>query len=250
MLPVISVFALAGRFGSIVATAAPEPSLSLEQILHHLDEHDQVMAGSVAGYTCLRKYALENRRFHKTAELSVRMTYTSPGHKKFEVLSEKGSPAIRRRVLKPMLDAEEEASSDAVRPHVRIVAANYEIKLIGPDICQGRPAYLLEISPKTRNRFLIRGRVWIDAKNFGIMRVDATPAHNPSVFTHNIHVTQQSAQFGDLWLPLFNHSDTDSFVFGHTEVTIDSWSYQIVLSTTPSGPDRVELLKQPPRATR
>ena len=110
------------------------------------------------------------QRFHKEAEISVRMTYFPPGHKKFEVLSEKGSSTLRQKVLKPMLDAEEEAGRDDVRPHTRIVAANYDFKLLGVEIQQGRRAYLLEVAPKTRNKFLIGGRVWIDAENFGIMR--------------------------------------------------------------------------------
>jgi hypothetical protein len=207
-------------------TTEPAP-LKLEQILHEMDQHDRVMVGSLKQYTCLRRYALENRRFHKKAELSVRMTYSSTGHKTFEVLSEHGPSVIRNKVLHPMLDAEEEASRDDIRPQTRIVEANYSFKLIGTQMQQGRPAYLLEVIPKSKNKFLIRGRVWIDAKNFGIVRVEAAPAQNPSVFIHNTRVIQQSSRYGDVWLPLYNHSNTDSFLFGHTEVTIDSWDYKI-----------------------
>jgi outer membrane lipoprotein-sorting protein len=211
-------------------------SLTLEQIIHQMDLHDQAMTGSPAQYTCLRRYALENKRFHKKAEISVRMTYTSPGHKKFEVLSEQGPSVIRQKVLKPMLEAEEESSRDDIRPRTRFVAANYDFKLLGRQVQQGRAAYLLEVTPKTRNKFLIRGKVWIDAKDFGVIRVEASPAQNPSLFIHNTRVIQQSTLFGDVWLPLFNHSNTDSFLFGHTEVTIDSWDYKI------TGPQFTQLL--------
>jgi hypothetical protein len=204
----------------------PSRPLSLEQILHQMDLHDQAMAGSLSGYTCLRRYALENHRFHKKAELSVRLTYTSPGHKKFEVLSEQGPSVLRQRVLHPMLEAEEEAGRDEVRPQTRIVAANYDFKLIGTAVQQNRQAYLLEVTPKTRNKFLVRGKVWVDAKDFGIIRVEAIPAQNPSVFIRNTRVIQQSTRFGEVWLPQFNHSNTDSLLFGHTEVTIDSWDYK------------------------
>jgi hypothetical protein len=200
--------------------------LSLEQILHKMEQHDQATAGVFSGYTCLRRYALENRRFHKNAELSVRMTYTSPGHKTFEVLSEQGSSVLRQRVLHPMLEAEEEAGRDDIRPHTRIVAANYDFKLIGTDVQQDRQSYLLQVTPKTHNKFLLRGKIWVDAKDFGIIRVEAVPAQNPSVFIRNTHVIQVSARFGEVWLPQFNHSNTDSFLFGHTEVTIDSWDYK------------------------
>jgi hypothetical protein len=211
--------------GDTPATTAP--SISLEQIIRRMDEQDQAMAASLHEYTCLRRYALENRRFHKRAELNVRMTYTAPGHKKFDVLSEQGPSVIRERVLRPMLAAEEEAGRDDVRPRTRIVRANYDFELMGAVVEQGRPAYLLQVTPKTRNKFLIRGRVWIDAKDFGIIRVEAAPAQNPSVFIRNTHVVQESTRFGEVWLPVFSDSNTDSLLFGHTEVTISSWAYKI-----------------------
>ncbi len=215
--------------------AEPPKALSLDEILRHMEEHDQEMVRSLNAYTCLRRYTLENRRFHKSAELDVRMTYTSPGHKTFEVLSERGPAVIRQRVLRPMLEAEEEAGRDDIRPLTRMVAANYNFKLIGGDVQNDRPAYVLQVSPKARNKFSIHGRVWVDAKDFGIVRVEASPAQNPSMFIHNTRVVQQSTRFGVAWLPLFNHSNTDSFLFGHTEVTIDSWDYKITESSNQSS---------------
>jgi outer membrane lipoprotein-sorting protein len=199
----------------------------LDDILHQMEEHDRAMSASLEGYSCVRRYALVNQRFRKKAELNVRMTYEAPGHKKFEVLSEAGSAVLRQKVLRPMLDAETEAGRDDVRPHTRIVASNYQFKLLGEQLQQGRRAYVLEVSPKTRNKFLIRGRVWVDAENFGIIRVEAAPAQNPSIFIHDTRIVQQSSRHGEIWLPLFNHSNTDSFLFGHTEVTIDSSDYKI-----------------------
>jgi hypothetical protein len=228
LLSVIVALLAPGVISADTLAVVPE-SLTLDQIVRQMDEHDRAMSVSLVRYTCLRRYALDNQRFHRKAELQVRMTYFAPGHKTFEVLSGNGAPVLRQKVLLPMLEAEEEAGRDDVRPHTRIVAANYNFKLLGVEVQQGRRIYLLEVAPKTRNRFLIRGRVWVDAENFGIVRVEASPAQNPSVFIHNTRVVQQSSRFGDVWLPLFNHSNTDSFFFGHTEVTIDSWDYKVVL---------------------
>lgn len=226
-LPVISAFVLLMPLDVPETAAAPLDSLSLQQILGRMNEHDTALAASHVRYTCLRRYALQNRRFHKSAELNVRMSYAAPGRKKFEILSETGSDPIRQRVLKPMLDAEEEAGRDDVRPRTRITPANYDFKLLGTEVREGRPAYLLEVKPRIRNKFLIRGRVWVDARDFGIVRVEATPAQSPSVLIYNTRVVQQSKRFGELWVPAYNHSNTDSLLFGHTEVIIESWDYRI-----------------------
>ena len=38
---------------------------------------------------------------------------------------------------------------------------------------------------------------------------------------------QQYLKVGPVWLPLYNRSMSDSFFFGHTDVTIDSSDYQV-----------------------
>ncbi|HEY3837001.1 MAG TPA: hypothetical protein VGL72_10535 [Bryobacteraceae bacterium] len=232
MKPVRMLPALALALALALPLVGGDSNLPLAEILQRMDAHEQAVSRSLAGYTCMRRYTLENLRFHKKAELNVRMTYSSPGHKKFEVLSEHGPAVIRQRVLLPMLTAEEEAGRDEIRPLTRMVLANYDFQLMGSEVVEGRKAYRLQLTPKTRNKFLIRGQVWVDAENFGTVRVDAIPAQNPSLFIHNTHVVQQSTRFGDFWLPQFNRSNTDSFLFGRTEVTIDSWDYKI---SSPAG---------------
>lgn len=201
--------------------------LTLQQVLQQMEERDRVRSAALAGYTCLRRYVLDNRRFHARAELSARMTYDWPGRKKFEVLAEKGPSVIRQRVLRRMLQAEEEASRDEVREHTRITPLNYEFQLLAVQVQEGRSLYVLSLNPKTRNKFLMRGRIWVDSGDFAIVRVEATPAKNPSTWIRNTHVVQQYAKFGMVWLPVSSRSEADSFVFGRTDVTIESSGYEI-----------------------
>ena len=78
--------------------------LSIAQVLGQMRERDRLRSVSLAQYQCVRHYALHNERFNKRAEMTVRMTYLSPGRKTFEVLSEGGSSVIRQRVLRRMLE--------------------------------------------------------------------------------------------------------------------------------------------------
>jgi hypothetical protein len=126
-----------------------------------------------------------------------------------------------------MLEAEEEASRDGIRETTYIWQRNYDFRLVGTEVREGRPAYVLEINPKTVSKFLIRGRIWVDCEEFAIVRVEGAPALKPSAFIHNIHVVQQYMKVGPAWLPLYNHSMSDSFLFGHTDVAIDSSDYHI-----------------------
>jgi hypothetical protein len=224
----LAVFLLiSGILSPPIRPARITPPLTAQQVLAEMETRDRARSAALSQYVCNRRYVLINRRFHKTAEISARMTYNYPGHKTFEVISELGLSVIRQRVLRKMLEAEEESSRDGIRETTYIWPRNYDFRLAGTEVREGRPAYVLEVNPRTVNKFLIRGRIWVDCEDFAIVRVEASPALKPSAFIHNIHVVQQYVKVGPVWLPLYNHAMSDSFFFGHTDVAIDSSDYQI-----------------------
>ncbi len=207
--------------------SSPASSLPLNRILDRMEQLDGARRADLSSYTCLRHYRLQNRRFHVSAELTARLTYHAPGQKTFEVLSGKGPAVIRKKVLERMIQAEEESSQDRLRPWTLINRSNYSFTLLGRQALDGRPAYLLDATPSRRNRFLIRGRVWVDAADFAVVRVEVQPAENPSVLIRDTHAIQQYERVDGFWLPQFNHANSDSLLFGRTEVVIDSSDYRI-----------------------
>ena len=50
----------------------------------------------------------------------------------------------------------------------------------------GRRAEMVE--PKTKNKFLYRGTIWIDGKDFAVVRIKAEPAKNPSFWTKHSQI--------------------------------------------------------------
>jgi hypothetical protein len=210
--------------------------LSLAQVLGHMREQDRLRSVSLAQYQCVRHYALYNERFNKRAEMTVRMTYLCPGHKTFEVLSESGSSIIRQRVLRRMLEAEEEASRDDLRLHNQMTSANYDFVLLRTELQQGRRSFMLSVAPKRSNKFLIRGTVWVDTEDYSIVRVEGTPAVNPSRFIRNTAIVYTFGKIGPFWFPETNKSETDSFLFGRTKVTVDYSNYEVTqTSALPAG---------------
>jgi hypothetical protein len=225
--------------GCMPGSELPPAPLTLEEVLRAMGEHDRLRSSKLTEYSCLRRYTLNNRRFHKTAEITARMTYNSPGRKTFEILTERGPSVIRERVLRRMIDAEKEASSDELRLESQISPRNYDFQLLGADLRHGRNSYVLAVTPKTRSKFLVRGKIWVDAEDFAVVRVEGAPAQNPSAWIRNTAIVQQSKNFAPFWFPLSNHSETDSFLFGRTEVTIEYSDYRITQNapenSQPSG---------------
>ena len=201
--------------------------LTVEQLLRRMTDTNGIRTAALGSYTCLRRYALRNQRFHTAAEMTVRMTYLNPGQRQFDVLSERGSSFIRHRVLRRMIESEQEANRDGIRSHTQITPDNYTFQLLGTDVERERPSYVLSVAPKTGNKFLLRGRIWVDAGDFAIIRIEGSPAQNPSRWISKTIVMHRYGKFGPFWLPVSNRSETDVLIFGHTEVTIDYWDYQI-----------------------
>ena len=202
------------------ATGAAE-ILTTSEVLARMAEMDQKRSAALEGYTSTRRYSIENKRFRKTAEMTVRMTYRRPGQKEFQVLSESGSGAIRKLVLHKMIESELEASRDQMRVQTQITPANYDFRLTGVDTDQGRHAYVLKVVPKVQNKFTIRGRVWVDAEDFAISKVEGSPASSPSLWVQRSSFVHRYRKYGPFWLAVSNRAASEVLIFGHTELKID-----------------------------
>jgi hypothetical protein len=218
-------------------SAAPPPPTAAE-IVEQMVAADNHRLANLAGYTSMRQYHLENQRFHKSARMTVRVDYDPAGTKTFEVVSEEGSKAVLHRVFRPMLEAESAGSHKEDRESSRILPANYDFQLIGVDTSDGSMSYVLEISPKTQNKFLIRGRIWVDAKDYAIKRIEGSPAKNPSFWTRSIHIEHRYGKAGVFWLPLSNYSSADVRIFGRTVVTIKYFDYIVREERQNAGVDQ------------
>lgn len=188
---------------------------------------DAARSERLEGYTALRRYVLYNHRFHKQGTILVRLTYRNPGEKSFQVICEDGSRLIRDRVLKRVIRAEEQASEVANRGLARIDLINYDIQVLGTDTEAGRTIYVLGLEPKSKSPYLLRGRAWVDANEYALVRLEGVVAKKPSIWVGSPVVQQTYVKSGPFWLPDKNLSTTDAPLFGKTDLTIESSRYEI-----------------------
>jgi len=204
------------------AQAAP---LKAPEIVDRMVRADDERLAALAGYTGVRHYHFQNKKSGKQAEITTRMTCDNAGVKTFEVISESGSGFVRSHIIRKMMDAEREASQKGEWQQSRIIPENYEFNLLGMVDLDGRSSYVLEVCPKTRNKFLIRGRIWVDAEDFAVARVEGQPAKNPSIWIRSVKIVQRYGRNGQFWLPAKNESIAQARIFGATEVVIDYSDY-------------------------
>ena len=85
---------------------------------------------------------------------------------------------------------------------------------------------MIQVLPKREDKYLFEGRIWVDAEDFAVVRVEGKPAKNPSFWTRSVHFVQQYHKSGTFWFPLSTESVTEARIFGKTEVTISYFDYQ------------------------
>ena len=192
-------------------------------------EMDGVRLAALESYIATRHYAVHNKRFNKHAEMTVRMVYFFPGRKEFEVISESGSSWIRNHVLRKMIQAELEATDGPMRNQTRITADNYQFRAAGIVQEAGRSFHVFEVTPRTPNKYLFRGRVWLDAEDAAVARIEGSPAQPPSFWTRDVRFVHRYDRHEQFWLPTSNHSETQVRIFGTTTVRIDYFGYRVNL---------------------
>jgi MucB/RseB N-terminal domain len=153
---------------------------NVDEVVAKMMDRDNQSQGALRGYTAVRRYILENQRHHKRAEMLVRMKCLDDGSKQFETVSATGWGGARNHVFPRLLESESAASQPDVRQRSRITPENYSFEMVGTDYINQRPAYVIAITPKTQNKYLVRGRIWVDADECAIVRIEGEPAKNPS----------------------------------------------------------------------
>jgi hypothetical protein len=196
-----------------------------DEVVARMMARDNERQATLYGYTAARRYVLENQRHHKRAEMLVRMTCLRDGSKQFETISETGWGGARKHVFPRLLEAETEASRPGLRERSRLIPENYVFEMVGTDYVKERPAYVISITPKTPNKYLTQGRIWIDADEYAIVRIEGKPAKNPSFWIKSVHFIHTYEKRGSFWFPVSDRSVTDARIFGSTEVTIEYFDY-------------------------
>jgi hypothetical protein len=213
--------------------ASPAALLTTEEIVTKMVERNLERAHALGAYQGTRVYHLEYRGFpgSRSAEMIVEMKYRSPGTKDFSVRSEHGSKLIIDRIFKRMLQTEKEALSEENQSRVALNRDNYQFALAGVERMPTGLSYILSVEPRTDDKLLYRGRIWVDAEDFAVVRIEAAPAKNPSFWTKETKIEQVYGKVGNFWLPVSNRSSSEVRLGGHASFTIDYQDYRITAAS-------------------
>jgi hypothetical protein len=213
-------------------SVAKDAPLSLQQVVSNLEQRNAQRAAALDEFTGTRVYRMEYRGFPSDhdAEMVVRATYRSPDSKQFTVMSQSGSKFIIEHIFRKLLEGELEAANPENRRLTALSTDNYDFQLAGYESTPGGGCYVLNLLPKTKNKFLYRGKIWVDAQDFAVMRIEGEPAKNPSFWIKKTEVKHRYRKVNDFWLPAENHTESQIRLGGRATLSIEYRDYKITKS--------------------
>lgn len=185
----------------------------------------------IAAYTDTEHYKVYRGKdeTHPAAEMVVKTTYRPNMGKNYAVQSESGSSLVLKFLLHPLLDNEKAINDPGKVSASWIVSANYDMSLKpgGPVEQDGRTCWALAIHPQRKAPNLIDGTLWVDAKDFKIVRLEGQSTKSASLLAEPAHVLRQYVEISGFAEATHARAESDSKILGKTIVTIDYEGYQI-----------------------
>jgi hypothetical protein len=127
-------------------------------------------------------------------------------------------------------------------PDISITPENYKFKFKGIQTQNGRPVYVLAVSPRKKEVGLFKGELWLDQATCMPVRESGRFVKNPSVFLSKMEFVRSYDIQNGVSLPRNMHSVTKTRLFGPVELSInftnfskDSESDTVSIASTVEG---------------
>lgn len=187
-------------------------SSELDLILHGVEDMQRQDPTQSRPYEVTRGYKVfHGYDEHPTSEITAKITFTPPDRKTYQLVEKRGS-SWGAKIVCELLDSETESARK--ENHTEVSRANYDFVFLRRQNFGVIPEYVFAIFPKRKDKFLLRGQIWVDASSLRIRRIEGVPAKSPSFWLKNLHITLQFAELGGMWVPVAFDGIADVRFFG------------------------------------
>jgi outer membrane lipoprotein-sorting protein len=221
--------AFAGQTAQEMALSSYSAAASLtgDQVVARMLEHNRLRNEQLQQYSAVRTYEIKNQEGKLAAQAVVRVEYWAPDKKRFSNISEKGSGIVRHLVFDRLIQSETETSSGQNHRNSAITTANYTFALSGEEDVGPYHCFVLEATPKRKEKYLFEGKIWIDAEDFAIVKIAGHPAKKPSFWINRAEFVRQYQRVDGFWLPCRDETSVEVKMYGPRVFTVDHQQYVV-----------------------
>jgi hypothetical protein len=209
----------------LICGAQSEP-MKLDQIVSKMEQARSAERDRNPGYTVTREYQLAPAGAPRpSSKVVAQVSFTPPSDKEYVIVKAEGT-SRGAGIVRKVLD-HEAAMAGHSKPY-DVSPENYELGLVGRETIDGRDCYVLQLSPKREAVELVRGKAWVDARDFQIRRIDGETAKSPSFWIKRVRVTINYGQVNGIWLETSTQAVADVRLAGTHVLTSKELDVQAV----------------------
>jgi hypothetical protein len=171
---------------------------NLDLILDSMERTEEQNPALSRPYEVTRQYKVfRGADIKPTSEVTARISFTPPDIKTFKITEEQGNPR-GKKIVSALLEQE---IASAMEGHKGAISrSNYKFVFLREHNFGAVPEYVLHIIPKRKEKGLLLGDIWVDAKTYHIRQIVGVPLKSPSFWIKDINITVQFAAVNGMWI--------------------------------------------------
>ena len=213
---------------------AATPSDPVEHVITQFLAHD----GTQHAYRAVRHLEAENG--NRSGWLEAVTDYSPAEGLRYRITAEGGSPYIRSKVLKAVLDGEREMIAHGNETRSALALSNYQFEPHGID-SEGLANVL--VSPRREEPALVRGTMFLKPTDGGLVRLQGRLAKSPSFWLSDVNIVRMYTRLRGVVMPVALESSADVRLMGRATMRMTYVYSEIdghaVASPLTTAPDTV-----------
>ncbi|MGA7622999.1 MAG: hypothetical protein WB630_13470 [Candidatus Acidiferrales bacterium] len=175
-------------------------SPNLSSILDSLERTEEQNPALSCPHEVTREYKVFQGDDPKPiSDVTTQIGFAPPDIKTFKITDPQGSPRGKKIVIAIL---EQEIASAKQGHEHDISRSNYDFVFLREQNFGVVPEYVLHIIPKRKEKGLLLGDIWVDAKTYRIRQIIGIPLKPPSFWVKDLHITVQFADVNGMWMPV------------------------------------------------
>ncbi len=174
-------------------------------------------------YRAYRRMHAVNEKFKHEAWLEAWTEMDDSGFR-YEIVSESGSDYIREKVLRNLLQREQQLIARGQAAAAELTPDNY---LFEEPYSQGDVERYILIKPKRKDVLLVNGRMVLSPDGTEVLRVEGVLSKNPSFWISSVNVTRDFARVDGVRVPVATESIAKLRMAGTGRMTV-SYEYHAI----------------------
>jgi hypothetical protein len=194
------------------------------------DDERSMAAGFVSrpeeplrSYRAFRRMHAWSEKFNQEAWLEA-WTELKNGRFKYEVMTERGSDTIRNRVLRAVLEREQELVNSGDTGKADLTPENYDFAEVGRDT---DGTHVVQITPRRKDVLLVEGKMVLSPDGGELLRVEGRLSKNPSFWTSLVNVVRHYARLAGVRVPVATESTAKVKFAGNAQLEV-AYEYEMV----------------------